>query len=46
VLEELIAEPTPDAITPPGSIQRVIQFLMDASDASNNDPGRKNALEQ
>ena len=46
VLEELIAEPTMDTITPPGSIQRVIQVLMDAGDASENDPGRTKALEQ
>ena len=45
ILEQILAEPHPDAQTPPESFCRVIQTLMDLGDASTGDPERTVALE-
>lgn len=44
VLEQILAEPHPDAQTPPPSFCRVISTLMDIADATANDPDRTSAL--
>jgi hypothetical protein len=44
VLEEIIAEPTKDAQTPPQAFLRVIQCLMDQGDARNEGVERSGAL--
>ena len=44
VLEQILAEPHPDAQTPAPTFCRVIATLMDVSDATNGDPDRAAAL--
>jgi hypothetical protein len=46
VLEKILAEPHPDAQTPPAAFCRVIQTLMSPGDATGEDTGRKGALER
>jgi hypothetical protein len=46
VLEQLLAEPHPDAQTPPSSFCRVIGTLMDGGDAVGEDRDRAAALEK
>jgi hypothetical protein len=46
VLEQILAEPHPDAQMPPATFCRVIQTLMDAGDATNEEQDRKGALEK
>jgi hypothetical protein len=43
-LSEILAEPQPNANTPPDSFARVIRVLMDQSDAVNEGPERPGAL--
>ncbi|OAE98606.1 hypothetical protein AYJ54_34220 [Bradyrhizobium centrolobii] len=44
VLEEILSEPHPDALTPPATFCRVIATLMDVADATDGDPDRSAAL--
>jgi hypothetical protein len=44
VIEQLLAEPHPDAQTPPTTFCNVIATLMDVGDATDSDPGRTAAL--
>lgn len=44
VLEQILAEPHPDAQTPPPTFCRVIATLMDLGDATDGDPDRTAAL--
>jgi hypothetical protein len=44
VLEQILAEPHPDAQTPPPTFCRVIATLMDVGDATDGDPDRTTAL--
>ncbi|WP_210249006.1 MULTISPECIES: hypothetical protein [unclassified Bradyrhizobium] len=44
VLEQILAEPHPDAQTPPTTFCNLIATLMDAGDATDSDPGRTAAL--
>lgn len=44
VLEQILAEPHPDAQTPSATFCRVIQTLMDVGDATDRDPNRDEAL--
>jgi hypothetical protein len=43
-LKEILAEPHPNAQTPPETFARVIRVLMDQGDARNEDASRKGAL--
>jgi hypothetical protein len=44
VLEQILAEPHPDAQTPPPTFSRIIATLMDVGDTVNDDPDRSAAL--
>jgi hypothetical protein len=44
VLAEILAEPQPNANTPPETFSRVIRTLMDQGDAANESAGREGAL--
>jgi hypothetical protein len=46
VLEKVLAEPHVDAMTPPPTMSRIIQLLMDREDAINEDAQRAGALER
>lgn len=46
VLEEILSEPQPNALTPPDTFLRVIATLMDQADAYNETADRKQALIQ
>jgi hypothetical protein len=43
-LAEILKEPHPDEQTPPDAFCRVVQVLMDLSDATDDDPEREGAL--
>jgi len=43
-LQEILAEPHPNAQTPPATFSRVVRTLMDQSDAQNEGPERPGAL--
>jgi hypothetical protein len=43
-LEKILAEPHPNANTPPEAFLRVVRALMDKGDAQNEDTERKGAL--
>jgi hypothetical protein len=44
ILEKILGEPHPDALTPPHTFCRVIATLMDPADAADTDPDRATAL--
>ena len=44
-LEAIMAEPAKDAMTPPDAFRRVIEILMDQSDAKNESADRPGAME-